>query len=324
VKDTPYIAQLVGTRDLWEPLWGLKTRLTEVEVSLLHSSALRRLQFIHHSGCSYINTQHTSTRLQHTIGVFSLIANMCPDWSELRVAALLHDIGHSPFSHTLEHLAGIDHHKNTESLIYASEISGILIRNGFRLTEILDLMNGNVVNPLCNHANKLNLDHLDGWVRSGQITGVLTISRQELLSKLSLQEGCIATNPETAELLLQLIISEAQFHCSSINMGPNTVLKNLVAKLIDHQVISPEKIGVQTDAWLEYLLMDCEWTSQEMNRLLYRPYEIKVTRDYAEAPSDAFCTELKKLYLSVPVIKGNSASLTTLPSFPLIGDIGIK
>lgn len=182
-------------------------------------------------------------------------------------------------------------------------------------------MNGNVVNPLCNHANKLNLDHLDGWVRSGQITGVLTISTQELLSKLSLQEGYIATDPETAELLLQLIISEAQFHCSSINMGPNTILKHLVAKLIDHQVVTPERIGAQTDAWLEYLLMDCEWTSQEMNRLLYKPYEIKVTRDHREAPSHAFCAELKKLYLSVPVIKGNIASLTSLPSFPLIEEM---
>lgn len=88
MKDTSYIAQLVGTRDLWEPLWGLKTRLTEVEFSLLHSSVLRRLQFIHHSGSSYINTQHTSSRLQHTLGVFSLVANLCPDWSELRIAAL--------------------------------------------------------------------------------------------------------------------------------------------------------------------------------------------------------------------------------------------
>ncbi len=167
----PYIAQLVGIRDLWEPLWGLNTRLSEAEACILHTTALRRLQFIHTSGCSYFSTQHNSTRLQHTLGVFSLAAYFCPDWSELRIAALLHDIGHYPFSHTLEKLEGFDHHKLTEDLIYSTEVSGILLKYDFDPAEILEIINGRLASPLCNSSNKLNLDHLDGWVRSGQITG---------------------------------------------------------------------------------------------------------------------------------------------------------
>lgn len=321
MSNVPYIAQLVGTPDLWEPLWGLKTRLTEAESKLLHSSAVRRLQFIHHGGCSYITTQHNSSRLQHTLGVFSLAAYICPDWFELRLAALLHDIGHSPYSHTLEQLTGIDHHKQTESLICAPEVSDILSRYGFRSTEILDIINGRIASPLNNHANKVQLDHLDSWVRSGQITGVLTVSTQSLLSSLALQEGYITTNPETAELLLQLIISEAHFHCSSVNIGPNTMLKSLVAKLIDHQVVTPQMLSLQTDAWLESVLMDCELTSNDTKRLMYRPQEIMVTKDHRIAPSNAFIANLKKLYLSVPVIKGNAVSLASLPSFHLIEEM---
>lgn len=319
--DIPYKAQLVATQELWEPLWRLKTRLTDAESSLLHSSALRRLQYIHHSGCSFINTQHNATRLQHTLGVFSLVAYYCPDWLELRVAALLHDIGHSPFSHTLEQLAGIDHHTQTERLLHAPEVSGILLRYGFRPTEILDIINGSIASPLCNKANMLNLDHLDSWVRSGHLTGVLTIPTQELLANLVVQGSCISADPDTAELLLQLIISEAMFHCSSTNIGPHTVLKNLVARLIEHQVLAPEELVLQTDSWLESQLMNCERTAGETKRLFYRPHEIRVTRDHSAAPDTAYIAVQKKLYLSTPAIRGDEGLLNTLPSFPLLDEM---
>jgi len=51
-----------------------------------------------------------NNRLQHTLGVFSLVAHFCPENVLLRAAALLHDVGHAPFSHALERLDGVDHH----------------------------------------------------------------------------------------------------------------------------------------------------------------------------------------------------------------------
>jgi HD superfamily phosphohydrolase len=320
-KDRPYIAQIVGTQELWEPLWRLKTSMTDAEVKLLHSSALRRLQYIHHGGCSYMNTQHNTTRLQHTLGVYSLIAYLCPDWPELRIAALLHDIGHSPFSHTLEQLGGIDHHQLTERLLFSSEVNGILSEHGFQANEILDIINGAIESPLCNRSNCLQLDHLDSWARSGHITGALSISAQELLTKLILQGSNIATDPETAELLLQLIISEAHYHCSSANIGPNTILNNLVAKLFAHEIISPDMIRLKTDAWLECVLMDNELTSEEMQRLLYRPQEIRVVRDYTLAPNHAYHVIQKKLYLAMPLIRMEKVTIHHLPSFYLIDDL---
>lgn len=321
--NTPYPAQIAGSDELWDPIWGLKVKLTEIKLHLLHSFELRRLQFIHHGGCSYINTQNNTTRLQHTIGVFSLISKFCPDWFELRVAALLHDVGHLPFSHALEQVLGIDHHKLTEELLYSGEISNLLLRYGFNISEILDLINGNKISPLRNKSNKLNLDHLDSFVRSGILTGTLTTSPQSLLSKLELKDHFIATDTVTAEELKKLIVSEAYFHCSAANIGPNAVLNKLVGELIDHKIISYDTIYDKTDAWIENYLMECEVTSNESKRLFYRPHEIIVTNDKTKAPNTAYIYKVNKLYLSEPVI-ADGTSMNSMDDFKnipnLLGD----
>jgi len=59
INNGGYIAQIIGGNELWEPLWGLKTRLTETESYLLNSFPVRRLHFIHHSGCSTITRYWT-------------------------------------------------------------------------------------------------------------------------------------------------------------------------------------------------------------------------------------------------------------------------
>ncbi|OMD36756.1 HD domain-containing protein [Paenibacillus odorifer] len=312
-----YIAQLTGSDELWEPLWGLKTRLTETESYLLNSFPVRRLHFIHHSGCSYINTQHVATRLQHTLGVFSLVAYYCPDWYELRIAALLHDIGHSPFSHVLEQIEGIDHHKRTNELLYSPEISDILSKDNFEPSVILDLIEGNTISPLRNKDNKIHLDHLDSWVRSAQITGLLQ-SPAQLLPKLELEGNYISTDVDTAELLLQFIISEAKFHCSEVNIGPNVILKHLVSKLIDHNVVAVEAISEMTDSRLETLLLSCEQTKEEANRLFYHSQEIKVSRKAENVASNQYIFVLNKLYLSEPVIKDGVVLVNSLTSYPML------
>ncbi|OAB47195.1 HD domain-containing protein [Paenibacillus antarcticus] len=318
--NTGYIAQLMGGCELWEPLWGLTTSLTEIESCLLKSSPVRRLQFIHHSGVSYINTHHVATRLQHTIGVFSLVAYYCPDWYELRVAALLHDIGHYPFSHVLEQIEGCDHHKRTYELLYSSEISGILIKYGFDPRIILDLIEGTVTSPLRNKDNKIHLDHLDSWVRSAQITGILN-SSTKLLSRLELNGNYISTDTETAETLLQFIISEAKFHCSGENIGPSAILKYLVTQLIEQNVLSVESISEMTDASLESLLLRCEWTQEEAKRLFYSPHEIIVTRTQPKVSSNSHVVAFNKLYLSEPLITNERVPVNALPSYSILGEL---
>ncbi|MNC14923.1 HD domain protein [compost metagenome] len=256
-----------------------------------------------------------ATRLQHTIGVFSLVAYFCPDWVELRIAALLHDIGHSPFSHVLEQIEGIDHHRKTRELLFSSEIGDILADYSIDPSVILDLIEGNIASPLRNKENKVHLDHLDSWLRSAQITGLVP-SPGLLLSKITRAGDHITMDGETAETVLQCIISEAKFHCSAVNIGPNAILKQLITNLLEEHIVSVESISDMTDARVEAMLLTTGQTREEAHRLFYRPHEIKVTRSAGNLPEGSLVVALSKLYLSEPLITNQEAAVQSLPSYP--------
>jgi len=104
-------------------------RLEGVLLSLLEAPELQRLHSIHQLGLAYLvypGANHT--RFEHSLGAFSVSRRMCEslqlDADEARIvecAALLHDVGHLPYSHTLEFVLhdrfGIDHAEISRRLI---------------------------------------------------------------------------------------------------------------------------------------------------------------------------------------------------------------
>jgi len=104
-------------------------RLEGVALSLLEVPDLQRLHSIHQLGLAYLvfpGANHT--RFEHSLGTFSVARRMCSslqlDREEARLvecAAFLHDVGHLPYSHTLEFVLhdrfGIDHTDISRRLI---------------------------------------------------------------------------------------------------------------------------------------------------------------------------------------------------------------
>lgn len=310
--------QTTGSEALRDPLWSLTVEPSAAETELLRTRALRRLHEIRHAGPAALHTQHTSTRLQHTLGVFALIAHFAPDWPELRAAALLHDVGHGPFSHALEGIAGFDHHRRSEEVLASGEVRRAL--RGMNAGAVLDLIEGVVPSPLRNREGLLHADHLESWVRSAASFGILPVPAPELLRGYRLSGPHLEADADAAALTLRLILHEARYHASADNIGPVAVLRALTRRLIGAGGLPPEELGGLADGELLALLRRHPSTAEETGRLLYRPHELRVVRAGEAAPDPAYRHSLNKLYLTLPRIQGG-LNPARLPDYPQLSSL---
>ncbi|MBN2024192.1 MAG: HD domain-containing protein, partial [Pirellulales bacterium] len=111
-------------------------------LELINTKEFQRLRRIKQLGLSQLvfpGADHS--RFAHSIGVMQVarkflnrISKLCPDCVDddqrtvVLVAALLHDIGHGPFSHAFENVSGEKHEKRTLEIISDAftEINGVL------------------------------------------------------------------------------------------------------------------------------------------------------------------------------------------------------
>ena len=103
--------------EIRDPIHGL-IELSKKEVNLINTSTFQRLRRIRQLAMAFLvypGTLHT--RFDHSIGVMHIAGRISDqlkqlerkkitdeDCEQIRLAALLHDIGHGPFSHVSEHL----------------------------------------------------------------------------------------------------------------------------------------------------------------------------------------------------------------------------
>ncbi|MEK3795618.1 HD domain-containing protein [Paenibacillus sp. FSL R7-0204] len=288
--------------EIYEPLWKLRIQLTDEEKALLRSKKVRRLHYIRHGGASFINTHHTYSRLQHTLGVFALTAHFEPDNRTLRAAALLHDIGHAPFSHTLESLPGVDHHEWTREAVFSQEIVDILAHAKIRTTDVMDYIDGSKRSLLRNKDGILHADHLDSWVRSAFVGGYLTITTGELLEEMSYRNGSLQFTLEAGKQVTELIWEEARMQASPANIGVNAIMRKLAGRVIHKDEIEAAKLPAMTDTHIEQLLCSDPDTREEYEQLLMESWRIRVSREKPAFPVET--AVLSKLYLAMPLIQG--------------------
>lgn len=122
------------------------------------------------------------TRYQHSLGVAQL-AIFAVDMAKLDqktgtlaiLAALLHDIGHSPLSHSIEPVFKeyfeLDHHAASIAIIKGrvarlTDLSVVLRRNFIDIDELLEFMRDGAHVEELNLSNPINIDTIEGICRS--------------------------------------------------------------------------------------------------------------------------------------------------------------
>ncbi|TXK76345.1 HD domain-containing protein [Paenibacillus sp. N3.4] len=302
------IQHTFSTGMIWEPLYQWHMKAHPVEVELFRSQPVRRLKYLHHFGASALFSPMTHSRFEHTVGVWSLMVHFCPEEPLLRIAALLHDIGHLPFSHAVERTLGYDHHQHTEQLILGGVIADILIKHQIAPASIVSILNQD--SPLTNKTSLLGLDHLDSFLRDTYYAGQQMMPPSELVRNLHLRGFYLEAEEDTAAALVHAVVEDhrlflhpqflamdallakaAAHHCEA-----NPDMKDRIPSLMDHELVQ------------ELLQSNNKVAKEIMHVLMYEPHRIQIT---GEPIPGSIEVQIRKPYKKQPLIGDKPASETS-------------
>jgi len=188
--------------------------LTETELKVIDTPTFQRLRRIKQLAFAYyVYPGATHTRFSHSLGamhVMGIIARRLyedgyiskDDIELLRITALLHDVGHTPFSHSIEtfykHLLRTyeSHHTNLSVIVINNDpyISEVLKDGGYDPQEISSILLGLHKEPVFNYllSSDLDVDRMDYLLRDAHHTGVSygAIDIHRIISTLTIKDGC--------------------------------------------------------------------------------------------------------------------------------------
>jgi len=175
---------------------------------------LRRIKQLSGAHLTYPAAQHT--RFEHSLGVMHIASQAghalkekgnlkSEDIEILRLAGLLHDIGHGPFSHLFEEIIQqkkISHEDFGKAIIIKSVIGDTLSKNGFDKKFIAKVAFGESKYQFLNEivSGALSADIMDYLLRDGYFTGAehakidhkrLTQSLEVHKKKLALERSAL-------------------------------------------------------------------------------------------------------------------------------------
>lgn len=138
-----------------------------VLLDLMHSRAMQRLHGVLQHGISgLIGVTAPVSRYEHSMGVLLLVRRLDGSLPE-QIAALLHDVSHTAFSHTIDHVLGSPAHQSyheevKERYVAVTDLPGVLAAHGYDWHDFLHEENY----PLLEQpAPALCADRLDYFLR---------------------------------------------------------------------------------------------------------------------------------------------------------------
>jgi HD superfamily phosphohydrolase len=188
-----------------DPLWD-NIRLEPVAAAAMDTPAVQRLRYVRQLGHAFlVYPGATHSRFEHALGAYHLTRRALATLEErgdlaaipeeeqlaVRLAALLHDIGHYPFSHALEEAGFPSHEAIGVRRLAEGELGELLRRIGgdAMITRIAGIIQGHGTSPLGGLVSgSLDLDKIDYLSRDARQCGVPygTVDVDRLLASLCL------------------------------------------------------------------------------------------------------------------------------------------
>jgi len=226
-----------------DPIHG-DIKIEGIFLDFLEAPEIQRLYNIKQLGFAHLvfpGGHHT--RFEHSLGTYFMAVKAC-EILELNdaqkelvsCAAFLHDIGHGPFSHTLESILrnalNVDHVDLTEKLILGEHtifdddekkiiepvtVFDILNNHGVDHHKIIDIIKGNGKYYLSQFLNSpVDVDQLDYLMRDAYYTGVAygLIDAERFLTSLTVVNGVLGISKKGVSVVENILMARTLMYSS--------------------------------------------------------------------------------------------------------------
>ncbi|RAV11117.1 hypothetical protein DQG23_36735 [Paenibacillus contaminans] len=216
---------------------------------LIQASAFQRLKGLKQQGNTYFllsNTTHN--RYSHSLGVYENMRKMINQLTkndmlftdnEIEIAlisALMHDIGHGPYSHCFEHITDIHHEKWTVRIIRENaEISSILSGSTGLLEAVIAVIERTGEYPLIEELlfSQIGADKLDYHLRDLYFSEISQepYSLEGLIGGLHFHSGKLVLDSNAIQEVEKFILIKRKLFEQGFN-HPDVIGKDVLLKLL--------------------------------------------------------------------------------------------
>ncbi len=284
--------------DIIDPIHDF-IRVSEPELKIIDSpifQRLRRIRQLSGAHLTYPGAQHT--RFEHSLGVMHISSQSGQalqekgilkkdDIENLRLAALLHDIGHGPFSHLFEEVLQekrkISHEEIGKRIILKTEIGDLLSKLGYDKKFITKLAFGDSKLQFMNEiiSGVLSADMMDYLLRDGYYTGAehakidhkrLTQSLEVYQKKLALERSALYSFESMMHSRYQMF-KAVYFH---------KTVRSAEVMLLESMRLADEELGLTSLNLKDYVELTDESVLFKLLSLSGRTSELRRAKKIAE------------------------------------------
>ena len=278
---------------------------------LLDTPEMQRLRHIKQLGTvSLVYPSANHTRFEHSLGVFHLACEALAhlgvegrNAERVRAAALLHDVGHGPFSHNVEDLIEREtgkRHDEVHDIVEGGEIAAVLEDHDLEPTSVADLIRGEgKFGQLV--SGELDVDRMDYLVRDAHHTGVPygTIDTERLVRELAYVDGELVLaegNVQTAEsLLVARALMNPVVYNHHVARLSKAMLRRASERLLAESEITARMFRRMDDHDLFVTLRAFDPTHELAERIAFRNlYKRAVWAEMPDVPDDVIDADHEK------------------------------
>jgi len=252
-----------------DPIYGFITIPNSLIFDLIEHKYFQRLRRISQMGLSYLvypGAHHT--RFHHAIGCMHLmqkavnvlrfkgVAISSEEENALYIAILLHDIGHGPFSHAMEHsiVNGISHEQI--STLFMEKLN--LDFNG-SLTLALQIFKGKYDRPfLCQLiSSQFDMDRADYLKRDSFYTGVAegNINSERLITMLNVKDDRIVVEEKGIYSVEKFLVARRFMYWQVYLHKTSVVAEQLLTRVLKRaKVLTENGTVLSASAPLQFFL----------------------------------------------------------------------